>query len=798
MALQDIVITGVGAIVSNGLSYDEFIDNCLAGKSGIQESERIDTSSLRSHLVGEIDYSELEKKYGDPGAFDKTTYLAYCATVEAMEQANFPEGYLEGKNVAVVIGSLFGSYNSTYEIQKGYVDGVDFKEIPKVTYENYFASAIPDFLCKKFGVNGPRVIVSNACASGGSAVGLAYDLIKSGVVDMAIAGGTDELNRMCLGGFNSLGAISPKLCAPYIKSSGINIGEGSGMFILERGDDAEDRGASIRAKILGYYLNSDAYHITTPNPKGEGAQNLMKQVLELNNIPLEDIDFINGHGTGTKANDTAEIRAINQLFKDTDLKVKLTSNKANVGHCMGAAGAVELAATVGSIERKLVTQLYGTGEKETDHVHVVMEPEKVEKPVALSNSFAFGGNNVSLALSSPDYDFEPVKYEESPIVITGIDCIGNNHESFETFVNMLSNEPQDFYEDEEFKGFFKTQIPEINYKQYMAPDMIRKTDLLTKYAVVTSQRALEDANIEINNDNSNKIGHVYASTVGPLSTIKAINDGIFERGIGKMNPYTFPNSVDNAAPGYITMNSRIKGATITLDAGSSSLMCSLIYAKILINSKKAEKVVVTLTEDFTGLCQLGYDNFGILSKKKNINDFTNKENTVVLSHGSVSFVLESKESAQKRGQKIYAELLGCELVGSNNGDDKSLFEPSLDNYYDTLESVIKKSGLSWSDIDLYCSPSAGVVKNDIREKELVWDRLPENVDVLSVKPYCGFNTSIFSAYNLAGAIRAMENGDAYVVQDGVLKKKDKSFKTAVLGSYYLGNTVGCMVLKKAE
>ena len=139
-------------------------------------------------------------------------------------------------------------------------------------------------------------------------------------------------------------------------------------------------------------MNSDAYHITTPNPKGEGAQNLMKNVLELNRIPIEDIDFINGHGTGTKANDTAEIRAINQLFKDTDLKIKLTSNKANVGHCMGAAGAVELAATVGSIEKKFVTPLYGKGEKEADHVHVVLKPEKVERPVALSNSFAFVKN----------------------------------------------------------------------------------------------------------------------------------------------------------------------------------------------------------------------------------------------------------------------------------------------------------------------------------------------------------------------------------------------------------------------
>lgn len=796
MTSQDIVITGVGAIVSNGLSYDEFVESCLSGKSGIKVSKRIDISSLKSHLVGEIDYSKLEEKC--PEAYDKTTVLAYCAAAEALEQANIPDGYFEGKNVAIVIGSLFAGFNSTFEIQKAFHDGIELKDVPDKTYENYYSSAIPDFLCKKLGINGPRIIVSNACASGGSAVGLAYDLIKSGVIDMAIAGGTDELNKMCLGGFNSLGAISPKLCAPYVKSSGINIGEGAGMFILEKGDSAEQRNATVHAKILGYYLNSDAYHITTPNPKGEGAQNLMKNVLELNRIPIEDIDFINGHGTGTKANDTAEIRAINQLFKDTDLKIKLTSNKANVGHCMGAAGAVELAATVGSIEKKFVTPLYGKGEKEADHVHVVLKPEKVERPVALSNSFAFGGNNVSLAISSADYDFNSVLYEECPVVITGVDCIGNNHDSFETFEAILADAPVEFYRDSVVEGTYKTQIPEINYKQYMAPDMIRKTDQLTKYAVVTSQRALMDANIEINNDNTNSIGHVYSSAVGPISTIKDINEGIFERGIGKMNPFSFPNSVDNAAPGYITMTSRIKGATITLDAGSSSLMCSLIYARILICSKKAEKVVVTLAEDFEDLYQMGFNNFGVLSNKADINDFSNKENTVILTPGSVSFVLESKESALKRGQKIYAELLGCELVGSNNGEDKALLDPSLDNYYDTLEAGIKKSGLTWSEIDLYCSPSAGVVKNDIREKEQVWDKLPENVDILSVKPYCGFNVSIFSAYNLVAALRAFQKEDAYVVKESALEKKQKIFKTAVVGSYYLGNTVGCVVVKKVD
>ena len=205
-----------------------------------------------------------------------------------------------------------------------------------------------------------------------------------------------------------------------------------------------------------------------------------------------------------------------------------------------------------------------------------------------------------------------------------------------------------------------------------------------------------------------------------------------------------------------------------------------------------------MAEDFEDLYQMGFNNFGVLSNKADINDFSNKENTVILTPGSVSFVLESKESALKRGQKIYAELLGCELVGSNNGEDKALLDPSLDNYYDTLEAGIKKSGLTWSEIDLYCSPSAGVVKNDIREKEQVWDKLPENVDILSVKPYCGFNVSIFSAYNLVAALRAFQKEDAYVVKESALEKKQKIFKTAVAGSYYLGNTVGCVVVKKVD
>lgn len=797
MTERDIVITGIGTVSSNGLSYEEFVDNCLSGKTGIKHSERIDTSELRGHFVGEIDYDKLMEKVDFTDMYDKTTYLVYCATLEALKQAGISSEYLKGKNVAVVVGTLFGSYNALHDIQKSHYDGKDFKDLSMKDFEYFFPCALPDFLCKKFELNGPRIIVSNACSSGGSAVGIAYDLIKSGAVDMAIAGGTDELNTMCLGGFSSLGAISSQHCAPYVNSRGINIGEGSSIFVMEKGDAAEERNAEVHAKILGYYLNSDAYHITTPNPKGEGAYNVMKKVLELNNIPLEDIDFINGHGTGTKANDVAEVRAINQLFEGSDCKVKLTSNKANIGHCMGAAGAVEIAGTIGALEKKLVTPVFGTGEKEAEHVHVVMEKEPVEKPVALSNSFAFGGNNVSVALSDVAYKHDPVEYVEQPVVITGIGCMGNNHVTFEELQNVLLNAPVDFEKSAEGEGIYQGRIPEINYKQYMSPDMIRKTDALTKMAVVTSQRAILDANITISNDNSNDIGHVYASSTGPFVTVNEINEGIFERGIGKVNPFSFPNSVFNAAPGYVTMNSRIKGATITLSAGSASLSCSLLYAQILINSKKAEKVVVTVADNFNDVSHVAYNHFGLLSANGNINDFTNSENTVVPSTGSVSFVVESKESAEARGQKIYAEIVTSKISGNVSDVEEGILEGSLSNYDEVLEKGLNSIGLSWNEIDLYCSPCCGISKYDKKEKELVWDKLPENVGIVSLKPFVGYNISTQSAYSLLGAINAFQTDSAWVVKDGKLEEVKKSYHTAILGSYAFGNTVGCTIIRKA-
>lgn len=800
MSNQDIVITGVGAVASNGLDYEEFVNNCLDGKSGIRISKRMDTSDLKGHYIGEIDYDALEERIKCSDAYDKTTYLAYCATLESLKQAGITPDYLKGKNVAVVVGSLFGGYNSLFEIQKTFLSDIHLEEVPCKVFEYFFPCAVSDFLCTKFGIEGPRIIVSNACASGGSAVGLAYDLIKSGTVDMAIAGGTDELNNLCLAGFNSLGAISKDVCAPYVKSQGINIGEGAGMFVLEKEKVAEARNAKIKAKILGYYLNSDAYHITTPNPKGEGAYTLMKTVVEMNNITHTDIDFINGHGTGTMANDTAEIRAINKLFEGTEYKVKLTSTKANVGHCMGAAGAVELAATVGSIEKKMVTPLYGTGEKETPNVQVVLENKPVEKPVALSNSFAFGGNNVSLAVSSADYECKAGSYESAPVVITGVDCIGNYHSSYSEFKNMLLKPPVEFFGDKEYEGkcacCYKGTVPDVNYKQFMPPDALRRTDNITKFAVVTSARAIADANIAITNDNSNAIGHVYASGIGPITTIRDLNTGIIERGLGKMNPFFFPNSVYNAAPGYVTMNSRIKGATITINAGSSSLACCMIYAKILINSKKAEKVVVTLADDYNEIYHYAYDHFGVLSTKGDTNTFTNEENTVVLSTGSVSFVVESKEAADRRGQRIYAELHDGVICGSEN--KSGIFSPTFENYSETLTAAVQKAGLTWSDIDLYCSPCAGIAKNDKIEKELIWDTLSQNVNISSIKPYCGFNVSIQSAYSLASALVAFESNCANVVRDGKLEKIEKVFKSAVIGSYAFGNTVGGIVVTKPK
>jgi len=260
-----------------------------------------------------------------------------------------------------------------------------------------------DVLAAVFGCRGPRLTVVTACSSSANALGIAADCIQDGRADALLAGGTDAHCKMTYAGFNSLQALDPDTCRPFDRRrAGLSLGEGAAIFVLEEEARARKRGAEIFAEFAGYGTSADAHHMTAPDPEGRGAVAAMRRALAEAGLSPTDVDYVNAHGTGTPQNDPIETRAVKTVFADHARRLGVSSTKSQVGHCLGAAGAIEILATVLALRHGFVPPTVNLEEPdaECDLDYVPVEARQQRLRVALSNSYGFGGNNTSVALRS--------------------------------------------------------------------------------------------------------------------------------------------------------------------------------------------------------------------------------------------------------------------------------------------------------------------------------------------------------------------------------------------------------------
>ena len=795
-----IVITGMGVVGCNGKNPQELIENVNANVSGIKECTRHDMSGLKSQLAGEIDYEELYKVLPNLDEVERTIYLAYYATYQAIANAGI-DFSKTNKNVAIVIGSLFGGFNTSVYVHEEFLKDHTLRDIDTKALEFFSPCSIPSYLSKKFNIKGAKIVVSNACASGGSAVGMAYDFIRSGLADLAIAGGADELNRLSLAGFNSLGALCPNNCTPYTNSAGINIGEGAGIFVLEKLSDAQARGCEPQVEIVGYELNSDAFHITSPDPNGEGALRTMKLVLERNNIPIEAVSYVNGHGTGTMGNDSSEAKSVKRLFADSGKDGLLTSNKGVLGHCMGAAGAVELFVAAQSVVDGMIPPTYHTEkQKEFTGISIVKEATPDPCSFVLSNSFAFGGNNITLGISKPGhFEFEQFDNQmiDDEVVIIGAGCVGNKHTSFEEYMTLLANNDVEFLANESYQGKYTSVyhgvIPEYDYRRYMSPDFFRKTDFISKLSLISSVAAIKDSNLKIARANEDRIGLIYGTGTGPISTIEKLNLEIVQKGLPGMNAFFFPNSVCNAAPGYITMNSRLKGTTVTINCGGATFASNMLYAKLILLQNKADHVIVTIADDYNEVYHAAYDRVGHLPSGNKIENFFGDKNSTILSPGSVSIVLERRKTAEERGAKMYAKFVGGVLTG-NRAAEKDIESKSAE-MYGAFESALAAVNLTEQDLDVYFTNATGRRSTDTVEKVAVIDRLKTPI-VSSPRQFSGANAALIPAYSALSAIAAFSGLPVYDILNGQDCTQTDEIKNVMIASHAFDETYGNLIISR--
>lgn len=405
--MRKVVVTGLGAVSPLGNTLAETWQGIKEGRSGIGNITGFDTTDVKVTIAAEV-------KNFDPSDFmDKRearkmarfTQFAVAAANQALEDAGFTKETIEKDNTAVLLGNGIGGFEVYEASFKKYFE-VNPSRIPPMTVPLLIPNEAAGNITMQWGINGPSWTIATACASGTDAIGNALDMVRSGRVDVCVAGGTEAtVTGFGISCFSVLQALagdsndSPATaCCPFDKKrSGFVMGEGAGILILEEYEHAKKRGAKIYAELAGYGGSSDAYHLTSPDPSGNGGALAMTKAMKDAGIEPSEVQYYNAHGTSTPINDPAETAMIKKAFGDHAYKMKISSTKAMTGHCLGAAGALEAIFCVKAMQDGFFPPTINLTEPDLeagcDLDYVPNEGQEGTITCAASGSLGFGGHN---------------------------------------------------------------------------------------------------------------------------------------------------------------------------------------------------------------------------------------------------------------------------------------------------------------------------------------------------------------------------------------------------------------------
>ena len=397
-----IAITGIGLVTALGASREESWRGLLAGACGVRPTTIFDVDGYRSQVAAEVPMADVDRALTplERRRLSRGDRIGVHAAAEAMTDSGLLDSHPDRSRVGVFLGAGTADLLRNEDYYRTWMTrGLSYARPSDVW--NHFLSTPVDAIAARFGLEGPRGCVVAACSSSTIAIGRAVEAIRSGRADAALAGGTDALSRLTYSGFNLLRLMDPAPCRPFDSSrAGMNIGEGAGILVLERLEHAIKRGAAIYAELAGHSLTCEAFHPTAPEPEGKPVARVIQLALADAELNCDDIDHINAHGTATPQNDLAEARGFRRVFGEDVARIPVTSLKAMIGHCLGAAGAVEAAALAMSIAHAVIppTIHHGETDRECAVDIVANEARPQALRAAVSTSLGFGGNDSAIVL----------------------------------------------------------------------------------------------------------------------------------------------------------------------------------------------------------------------------------------------------------------------------------------------------------------------------------------------------------------------------------------------------------------
>ena len=404
MSKRRVVVTGLGTINPLGNNVSDTWNNLINGISGIDYISSFETDELPVTFAGEVKNFDANDYMGKQHArkLDRSGHLSIYATEEALKDAGFNTEERLGADVGIVFGTGIGGIGATEDAVRTY-DKRGPSRINPLAITQLMPNSSTGQVAIKFGIEGPSLTITTACAASANALGEAKNMIQNGIVDTVIAGGTESgTTAMTIGAFAQIKALSTnnenpkKACKPFDKDrDGFVMGEGSTVLVMESEESAINRGADIYGYVSGYGASTDAHHITAPAEGGRGAVDAMKKALLDAELKPSDIDYINAHGTSTPANDKNETAAIKTVFGEKAYDINISSTKSMTGHLLGGGGAFESLVSLLSLKNNIIppTINLNNPDEECDLNYTPNAAIEKELSAAMSNSFGFGGHN---------------------------------------------------------------------------------------------------------------------------------------------------------------------------------------------------------------------------------------------------------------------------------------------------------------------------------------------------------------------------------------------------------------------
>lgn len=796
-----VVVTGMGHLSSIASNVEEFRQALFNKVCGIRASEHYEPwfeGANASEVMQDLVYEDLPPERA--ALLDKAALWAYKVGHEALKQAHVSSPELRAKMGLVIGVSSAGTEAYMPIVEERY----ELFSLKKIVVSGSFASSSA-IVSALLGLKGGFELVATACTASTNAVGMGFDQIQNGKNPAVLVIGTEPLYLPTFAGFYALHAMKRGPASPFSGEPGMSIGEGAGALMLEEYEHAVARGATIYAEIVAYATSGDAFHETAPDPRAEGAVQVMRTALRNGGLEPHDIQYINAHGTGTEANDRSETLAMKKVFPGI-ADIPVSSTKAYVGHNIGSAGIIELVACYLTLpEKKILPTLNFTVPRPTcDLNYVPNEFQSADVSVFMKNNYAFGGNNCCIISSTRAGSVPATSYEPKRVAITGMGAVASpGHDIEEIFAAIWEGKPSgkkvrlvgETKEGHSFAGLVDHPSVRREVTQYLleifGPEVVeslgerqiwvhsidnldprkylrrfdeRKADPICTFALLALTQALKGASRKIRRD-GHDLGLVLGMSKGPRTTVDTYMHSMIPEPT-KVRTSEFPGALMNAIATFCSITEGIKGYNTTLATGNNAAFGALGYGYELVRQSLQPQVIAggadEKPEKFWSYLQAMNDGLQLADCPEAFEVYGKDGSGYLMGEGAGMLFIEDLTHAQARGVPVLAEVLGYGKACDASYFDRHAIEPRAASMAAAIQQALDEAGIGHDEIDLVCGSSDGTAMSSHAEVgaiRTIWGERAGQVPVVNYTGYFGNVESCIGVLNMIVVLEIMRRGE---------------------------------------